>query len=82
MGYVVRVEVGKGKNRSVMESIILPTPERVMAYCKRNPLIRSNTRVQITNTKTRKQIVTSGDGACMFGFNIQSELKKAKNRLV
>lgn len=54
MPYVVRVEVGKGKNRAVTQSIPLPNKKRMCAYIQRNPLIRSNTKFKVTNIKTGK----------------------------
>lgn len=54
MTYKVRIEVGKGKNRAVTESIILPNKERVCNYIKRSPLVRSNTQVKVTETNTGK----------------------------
>lgn len=38
MAYKVRIEVGKGKNKAVTESIPLPNKKRVCDYIKRSPL--------------------------------------------
>jgi hypothetical protein len=53
MSYKVRIEVGKGKNRTVTESIPL-SKKRVCSYIKRSPLVKSNTRVKVTNLKTHR----------------------------
>ena len=67
MAYVVRVEVGKGKNRSVTQSIPL-SKKRACAYIKRNPLVRSNTKVKVTNMKTgNTQTGTQGKFCNRFG---------------
>ncbi|MCX6748482.1 MAG: hypothetical protein NT076_02660 [Candidatus Pacearchaeota archaeon] len=58
MSYKVRVEVGKGKNKSVTESIPLPSKKRVCGYIKKNPLVKSNTNVRVTNLSNGK--VTTG----------------------
>jgi len=54
MSYKVRIEVGKGKNKSVTESIPLPNKKRVCAYIKRSPLVKSNTQVKVTDLKNDK----------------------------
>ena len=54
MTYKVRIEVGKGKDKSVTESIPLPNKTRVCNYIKRSPLVRSNTKVNVTNIQTGK----------------------------
>lgn len=61
MTYKVLVEVGKGKNKAVTESIPLPSKDRVCNYIKRNPLVKSNTKVKVTNLNTKK--VTIGTQA-------------------
>lgn len=58
MSYKVRIEVGKGKNRAVTESIALPNKKRVCAYIKRSPLVKSNTTVKVTNLSNGR--VTTG----------------------
>jgi len=58
MAYKVRVEVGKGKNKAVTESIPLPNKQRVCNYIKRSPLVRSNTNIKVKNLRTGK--VTTG----------------------
>ena len=52
--YKVRIEVGKGKNKAVTESIPLPNKKRVCNYIKRSPLVRSNTKIKVTNLKNKK----------------------------
>ena len=44
MAFKVRIEVGKGKNRSVSESIPLPNKKRVCSFIKRSPFVKSNTK--------------------------------------
>ncbi len=53
MTYKVNVEVGKGKNKAVTESIPL-NKSRVCNYIKRSPLVKSNTKVKVTNIQTGK----------------------------
>ena len=61
MTYNVRVDVGKGKNRAVMESIPIPK-KRVCGWIRENPLVRSNTKVKVTNIQTGKtQIGTQSE---------------------
>ena len=67
MAWIVRVEIGKGKNKTVRQSIPLPNQERVRAWAKRNSSIKSNTPVRITNTTTKKSKTTTGSGAYIFG---------------
>lgn len=67
MAWIVRIESGKGKNRSVRQSIPLPNKERVRAYVKRNPVGRSDTPVKITNTVTKKTKTFTKSGASLFG---------------
>jgi len=64
MSYKVRVEVGKGKNKAITESIPLPSKKRVCNYIKRNPLVKSNTKVKVTNTSTKKVIIGSQSKFC------------------
>mgnify|MGYP001596339395 CR=1 FL=1 len=67
MSYKVRVEVGKGKNKAVTQSIPLPNQKRVCNYIKRSPLVKSNTNVKVTNNKTGKvQIGTQGKFCSRF----------------
>jgi len=54
MGYIVRIAIGKGMNRTVTQSIILPNKERVRAYIKRNPVGNINTRITIKDINTNK----------------------------
>ena len=54
MAYKVRIEVGKGKNKAVTESIPLRNKKRVCSYIKRSPLVRSNTKIKVTNLRTKK----------------------------
>ena len=64
MSYTVRVEVGKGKNRTVMQSIPLPK-KRVCGYIKRNPAVRSNTKVKVTNLKNKKLMILTQSTFCL-----------------
>ncbi len=61
MAFKVRIVVGKGKNRSVSESIPLPNKKRVCNFIKRSPFVKSNTNIKVTNTRTKK--VTTGKRA-------------------
>ena len=63
MPYKVRVEVGKGKNKAVTESIPL-LKKRVCSYIKRNPLVKSNTKVKVTNTQTGKTQIGTQSKFC------------------
>jgi len=63
MRYKVRVETGYGKNRTVTESIPLPK-KRVCAYIKRNPLVKSNTNVKVTNLSTGKVTIGKQSKFC------------------
>lgn len=65
MTYKVRVEVGKGKNHSVTESIPLPSKDRVCNYIKRSPLVKSNTKVKVTNLQTGKVTVGTQAKFCI-----------------
>jgi hypothetical protein len=67
MAWIVRVETGKGKNKSISQSIPLPNKSRVRAWAKRHPMIKSNTKVTIKNTTTKKTITTTGTGSYIFG---------------
>lgn len=51
MTYKVRIEVGKGKNKAITESIPL-SRKRACVYIKRSPLVKSKTIVKITNLNT------------------------------
>jgi len=64
MAYRVRIEVGKGKNRAVTESISLPNKQRVCNYIKRSPLVRSNTKVRVKNLRTGKVNVGTQSKFC------------------
>lgn len=66
MAWIIRVEKGRGKNKSVSQSTPLPNKARVRAWAKRNPMIKSNTKVTIKNTRTKKTITTTGSGAYIF----------------
>lgn len=57
MTYIVRIEIGKGYNKTITESIPLPTRERVCQHIKRNPFVRLNTKIKVTNLKTKKSII-------------------------
>jgi hypothetical protein len=63
MTYKVRVEVGKGKNKAVTESIPL-NKSRVCNYIKRNPLVKSNTKVKVINLSNEKVIVGTQSKFC------------------
>lgn len=58
MPFKVRVEVGRGKNRSVSESVSLPNKKRVFSHIKKHPFVKSNTQIKVTNLRTNK--VTTG----------------------
>lgn len=64
MAYIVKIEIGRTK----MQSVPLPNKDRVRMYIKRNPAIRKNTRVKITNTITKKTITISGIKGYAFGL--------------
>ena len=66
MAYKVRIEVGKGKNKAVTESIPL-SKTRVCNYIKRSPLVKSNTRVKVTDLKTKKVTIGTQSRFCGRG---------------
>ena len=55
--YIVRIEIGKGKRKSISQSIPLPTKMRVNTYIRKHPLVKSNTTIKVTNTRTKKTII-------------------------
>ena len=63
MTYKVRVEVGKGKNKAITESIPL-NKSRVCNYIKRNPLVKSNTKIKVTNIQTGKSQIGTQSKFC------------------
>jgi len=63
MAYKVRIEVGKGKNKAVTESIPLPK-KRVCNYIKRSPLVRSNTKIKVTNLRNKKITIGNENKFC------------------
>lgn len=67
MAYKVRIEVGKGKNHSVTESIPLPNKKRVCSYIKRSPLVKSNTQVKVKNLRTGKTTIGTQSKFCVRG---------------
>jgi hypothetical protein len=68
MSYIVKVNKGYGMNKIRTQSIPLPTKERVRLYVRRNPLIKSSTKVEIIDLTTKKKIILSGSGARIFGL--------------
>lgn len=65
MTYKVRIEVGKGKNKAITESIPLPNMDRVCNYIKRSPLVRSNTKVKVTDLRTKKVHIETRSKFCI-----------------
>ena len=65
MAYKVRIEIGKGKNRSVSESISLPNRKRVCNFIKRSPFVKSNTNIKVTNLKTKKVLTGKQSRFCI-----------------
>jgi len=63
MSYKVRIEVGKGKNRAVTESIPIPK-KKVCGYIKRSPLVKSNTKVRVTNLLTHRTTIGTQGRFC------------------
>ena len=59
MAYKVFIATGKGKNMATMGSIPLPNKMRVERYIRRNPMVKSNTKIQVTNTRTKKTITAT-----------------------
>jgi hypothetical protein len=66
MAYIVKVVTGKGKNKSTFQSIPLPNKERVKRYIRRQPAIKSNTNIKVTNTRTKKT-KTGKESSFLFG---------------
>lgn len=56
MAYKVRIEVGRGKNKTVSQSVPLPNRDRVRGFISRSPLVKSNTQIKVTNTRKKKTI--------------------------
>ena len=54
MAYIVKIETGRGKTKSKFQSIPLPNKQRVCNYIKRHPAVKSNTNIDVTNTRTKK----------------------------
>ena len=67
MTYKVRIEVGKGKNHAVTERIPLPNKKRVCNYIKRSPLVKSNTKIKVTNLRTKKITFGTQSTFCVRG---------------
>lgn len=61
MTYIVKIKVGKGKDMARTQSVPLPNKSRVERYIKRSPLVKSNTKIIVTNT-TSKKTVTGTEG--------------------
>lgn len=57
MAYIVNIEVGSGINKTRMQSIPLSNRIKVGMYIKRNPAIKSNTNVKVTNTFTKRSVI-------------------------
>lgn len=71
MAYIIRIVTGSGKKRAVSQSIPLPNKARVRAWVKRSPLGRWDTKVSITNTKTKKTTTKTKAGASVFGWKLK-----------
>jgi len=71
MAYIVRIQTGKGKNRSVSQSTPLQNKQKVRKWVKRNPVGNLSTDVTIRNTRTKKTITRSKAGASIFGWKIK-----------
>ena len=56
MAFIVKIKVGKGKNITRTQSIPLPNKDRVCRYVRKSPLVKSNTNIRVTNTKTKKTV--------------------------
>ncbi|MFW6129902.1 MAG: hypothetical protein ACOC56_01885 [Atribacterota bacterium] len=54
MAYIVKVETGRGKKKSISQSVPLPNKKRVSTYIKRNPLIKSGTEIKVKDTRKKK----------------------------
>ena len=67
MAYVVRIQTGKNKNKTVTQSIPLPSKERVRMYVKRNPVGNWRTKVTIRDTRKNKTITKTKAGASIWG---------------
>lgn len=65
MPYKVRIEVGKGKNKAVTESIPLPNKKRVCNYIRRSPLVKSNTKIKVKNLRNNKTITGTEGRFCI-----------------
>ncbi len=80
MAWIVRIKVGKGKEKTVTQSTPLPNKQRVRAWVKRNPVGRADTKVKIINTSTKKTKTLTKLGAGSFGhkINFDTRLKKIK----
>ena len=64
MSYTVFIQSGKGKNKATMGSIHLPSKKRVCNYIKRNPLVKSNTKIEVKNLKNNKTIYGTQSQFC------------------
>lgn len=61
--YEVFISVGKGKNKATMGSIPL-SKEKVCNYIKRNPLVKSNTKIKVTNNNTKEVMIGTKSRLC------------------
>jgi hypothetical protein len=68
MAYVVKIETGKGKKRTVSQSIPLSSKEKVRRWVKRNPVGRNSTEVTIRNTRKKTTKKTTKAGASTYGW--------------
>jgi len=68
MAYIVRIEVGKGKNKSVSQSIPLPNKKRVCNFIRRSPFVKSNTNIKVKNTRTKKTVTGKQARFCTGRF--------------
>ncbi len=64
MPYKVRIDVGRGKNRSVSESVPLPNRQRVCRFIKRSPLVKTGTKIKVTNIRTKKTLTGTQSRFC------------------
>jgi len=66
MAYKVFIRVGK----STMGSTPLKNKASVRAWVRRNPMGNTNTKVRITNLRTKKTLILTKSGASIFGNKI------------
>ncbi|MEK6881276.1 MAG: hypothetical protein AABY22_16765 [Nanoarchaeota archaeon] len=70
--YKVFVEVGKGKNKATSGSIPL-SKQKVCNWIKKNSIVRTNTKIRVTNINNKKMITGTQSTFCNHFGKFQKE---------